>query len=299
MKRHRILAIAFLLIAGSACVPIARAQSPSDNTPVVVKIRARATAPPVPAMKYSLMPTLIDESPGNAALLYFLATDIHNDRAIDDERIAEWLSLPIDQAMKDQSVPQMVNPNALKMLDQAARRDWCHFETTLRTDGFATLLPHLKPLRDLARMLAVQTRTQIAQGDIDGAIRTLQTAITLSRHLTIDAVAIQALVAAAIFNLTTDRIPELIQRPNAPNLYWALVSLPRPFIPLERMIQFERYSAQFSFPALKDLDNLSLEQATQIARVIPQIIGSGPPGMGNDQVFWTFLYMSAYPRGKE
>src|SRR6266404_6226053 len=38
-----------------------------------IHLAIRATAPPVPAMRYHFMPDLVDQVPGNAALLYLAA----------------------------------------------------------------------------------------------------------------------------------------------------------------------------------------------------------------------------------
>src|SRR5688500_9847739 len=57
------LAVLFL-----ACVPAAQAQ-PADP----IKLTVRPAPAPVPALRYQLTPEVRDQTPGNAALLYYRA----------------------------------------------------------------------------------------------------------------------------------------------------------------------------------------------------------------------------------
>ena len=49
--------------------------------------------------------------------------------------------------------------------------------------------------------------------------------------------------------LMEKRLEEFIQQPNAPNLYWSLTDLPRPFIDLRKAMQGERVGVYGIFPA--------------------------------------------------
>jgi hypothetical protein len=56
------------------------------------------------------------------------------------------------------------------------------------------------------------------------------------------------LIGVAIAQLMTDRVTGLLQIPKAPNLYWALTDLPRPFISLREAMQAERLMVTALFP---------------------------------------------------
>ena len=49
------------------------------------------------------------------------------------------------------------------------------------------------------------------------------------------------------------RLEELIQQPDAPNLYWSLTDLPRPFIDLREPMQGERVMAYGNFPGMAEM----------------------------------------------
>jgi len=84
----------------------------------------------------------------------------------------------------------------------------------------------------LAFTLALQARLQIAQGQYDRAVGTIQTGLAMARHIGQGPTLVQRLVSIAIAALMCGQVEQFVQSPNAPNLYWALQGLPRPFIDL-------------------------------------------------------------------
>src|SRR3954454_8156821 len=62
---------------------------------------------------------------------------------------------------------------------------------------------------------------------------------------------IQSLVETAFVQITLYRgVNEWISRPGAPNLYWALTDLPRPFLPLQSIPAYEELWLQQQKPRL-------------------------------------------------
>src|SRR5262249_60512655 len=61
---------------------------------------------------------------------------------------------------------------------------------------------------------------------------------------------IPRLVAPAIAYIGSGMLERIVQHPQAPNLYWALADLPRPFIDLRPAIQGERLMFYCMFPGL-------------------------------------------------
>jgi hypothetical protein len=115
------------------------------------------------------------------------------------------------------------------------------------------LIPEIQECRGYALLLRLKTRVQIADGDLQGAIDSLKTGYALARHVAQGQTFIHALVGMAIANTLGDQILELAQQPGAPNLYWALTSLPRPFIDL-RPAREEEYSLVYlMYPELRNI----------------------------------------------
>ena len=65
--------------------------------------------------------------------------------------------------------------------------------------GPGTLLPHLSPLRNGARLLALDAHVRLAQGDARGAAESIAASIHMSDHATDDPVLISTLVGVAMF----------------------------------------------------------------------------------------------------
>ena len=88
------------------------------------------------------------------------------------------------------------------------------------------------------------------------------------------------LVQTVNIDLLLDRIEELQQAPNAPNLYWALTMLPDPLIILRPVVDWERQMLLSATPELKDPDRTrSPDEWHQIATRLTEAmnqIGSSP-----------------------
>ena len=112
-------------------------------------------------------------------------------------------------------------------------------------------------LRDLSRVLAVRTRIEIHDGHIDDAIDSLQTGFAMGRHIADAPFLINALVGVAVTEVTVERVLELAQSENSPNLYWSLTALPRPFIDMRQSLELEAVSSLLIFPELVRADTVT------------------------------------------
>src|SRR5262249_39762901 len=88
---------------------------------------------------------------------------------------------------------------------------------------------------------------------LDQAAHTLQTGLALARQVGEAPSIIPALIGKAITAEMTQQIDQFVQCEAAPNLYWALTDLPRPFISLRVPLQGERLSIYGTFPGLIDI----------------------------------------------
>jgi hypothetical protein len=106
-------------------------------------------------------------------------------------------------------------------------------------------------LRDFARLLGLRARLEMAEGQFDKAVYTLQTGFALARHLDEAPTLLCDLIGIAIASVMSNQIEDMIQLPGAPNLYWALTDLPRPFISLRRGFQSEKITIDSLFPEIR------------------------------------------------
>jgi len=160
-----------------------------------------------------------------------------------------------------------------KNFNEAARHEQCIWENHYKTQGYDALLPHLRGMRDGSKIVALKARLQMADGDYPAALHTLQTGFATGRHLSGQTVLVQQLVAAAIAHFMLDDLREWVGSSNAPNLYWALAELPRPYLELRDTFDQERFALIFSFLQLRDVEKgLTLEQWNQVMEKFPQML---------------------------
>jgi hypothetical protein len=251
------------------------AQAPSQPAPI--KLSIRPAAAPVPALKYQLLPQLLDQTPGNAALLYYrtFSPEWHSYRKDSKfyDKLDEWKQAPLHELPRKEA-DRLLADKSLKEADLAARREQCDWELTdrVRQEGFSLLLPDMHGFRQLATMLAVRARLEIAHGNYDQAIYTLQTGFALARQLNEAPLLFTSLVGMAITQVMAEQVETLIQAPNAPNLYWALTELPQPLIDLRKGIEGERLALSAWLPDLKDLEKRPLA-SHQVQEQMDRLLG--------------------------
>lgn len=105
------------------------------------------------------------------------------------------------------------------------------------------VLPDVQGFRSYGLMLALRARTQMLDGKLDQAVDGLQTGFALSRHISEAPLIINAMVGLGVGNMMLDRVEEFVQVDKAPNLYWGLTDLPRPFINLRQPLQGEKWAS--------------------------------------------------------
>lgn len=243
---RRILTIVLVTFAARAA-----AQGEDGSAVPVTRLTVNAAPAPVPALRYRLLPELRDLTPGNAVVLYYRAfspewiTTVRTNRTL-----IEAMNAALDPAQgktpadvrSDPALAFVRTMPALKEVDRAARRAYVDWELAprIREDGVGLLLPDVQAMREFANLLAIRTRLELADRDFDAAIHSMQTGLAMGRHVADAPTLIQSLVGVALDAVTFNQIEELIRTPGSPNLYWALVNLPRPFVDMHRPYEGER-----------------------------------------------------------
>ena len=220
--------------------------APQPDEPKLVRMTVSAQDEPDPALKYHLLPTVVERKPGNAILMYYVAQQLFPDRGDSEEttkrrdRLSKYLEMPLaDLPAEDVENLLSYYRNVLKNVEIGAMRD--HADWGLEFDeGLAMIIPSFSDFRDIARVLALRARMEIAQGRFDQAIHTIKVGMALGRHMSEGTpLLITALVGIAIESLMLDRVQELISH-GGPNLYWALADLPYPLADIRPAFDWER-----------------------------------------------------------
>jgi hypothetical protein len=229
---------------------------PRDEKIPVVKIVLHPMAEPRPALKYRLLPSIIDMKPGNAAVLYNKIPAERN-RLFGDEELWEKLDKLREAPLADltrESVPDLA-----KELIRAGQCESCDWQLPLHEgDTYSLSLAEFQQTRSFARILAVQARIQIAQGKYEEAVKTMQAGYALARNVGKGPFLVLSLIGVAIARSMDDQVREFIQQPDAPNLYWSLAVLPRPFIDMRGAFDVEMQGLYLNFPELRNLEEKKL-----------------------------------------
>jgi tetratricopeptide (TPR) repeat protein len=202
---------------------------------VTVEFTLHPAKAPEPAQKYRLLPKAEEQTDADAVPLYEKAAQLLPED-FQTEQISRWLNTPPGKLPRQQvqSTLQQFKP-ILQFLEQAAKCkkcDWPYLDDD-------TLSQTLRKYRRLVFFLALQMRFQINQGRFDKAIGTAQTGFAMAKRIGDGPSLIHGIIGVGIGGFICRQLEQFVQGPNAPNLYWALRGLPRPFIDLTERAEFE------------------------------------------------------------
>jgi hypothetical protein len=273
------LSVAFvLLVAG-----VAAGQEP----PKPITLALHGPKPTPRKLKYPLLVPASDQVPGNAVTHYKEANEKHQQLIKDEgfqpyqDKIDAWGKLPLDELPRKEMAEFFEKYREVYAAIEAGAHcdhaDWEHL-AGLRSKGIAALLGEdIQRVRRLIQLLAVRIRYYTAEGKVELALKDLQTGYTMGRHTCESPTLIGVLVGLALTNIMTERLDELLQQPNMPNLYWSLAQMPATQETLRRPMQAERLSGYGSFPGIFDaatnLDAgpITAEQVQGCVKTIMQI----------------------------
>ncbi|MEX0824714.1 MAG: hypothetical protein WD119_01030, partial [Pirellulaceae bacterium] len=161
-------------------------------------------------------------------------------------------------------------------LEEARQRRNADFDRHLpgMDDVWGYLLPEIQAMRELARLQRLRCRVAIAEGDSDEALAILGQQYAMARHLGQDDFIIPALVGIAVEGVAWEDALHLIRQPDAPNLYWAFASLPRPLIDVRHALDNESKWLEMSVKVLAEVDETPRPAGywqAFIDRLIPQL----------------------------
>ncbi|UCG55771.1 MAG: hypothetical protein JSU70_12970 [Phycisphaerales bacterium] len=187
------------------------------------------------ARRCRLLPLPSEQSDEAAAPLYEQALKALP-AGLDMNQLHEWRSAPAGQLPKEQ-VEQVLQQGkqALDLLERAARcrqHDWPYLDPDTAAAG-------LGGYRKLVVLIALQARLQIGQGRYDEAVETMRTGFAMAGQLGKAPTLVEGLVAIAVAAVMCSQLEQFVQEADAPNLYWALQALPRPYLDLSEQMEYE------------------------------------------------------------
>ncbi|MEM8668067.1 MAG: hypothetical protein AAGG48_11155 [Planctomycetota bacterium] len=238
-------------------------------------LRLRLRDEPSPALSYQFIP--LRKVEGNAAIYYLKAMGFLEQQAAQaavaklqkkwfdeaqDAGEAEfkpyvWLSSdPSKINLEEAREYLMMHSFQPRELRQAVVRRSFDLDRRIEEvdDPISYLLPEIQTMRQLARVQSLRTRVALAEDRIDDAIECLQQQFALAAHLGDEPFLVSNLVGIAIARIACNDVLYLMQRDNAPNLYWAIASMPDPLVDTSRAVEYERGMLYQQLKMLKQVD---------------------------------------------
>lgn len=276
-------AIAFAMALAAAMPGPAHAQADKAPPPIEPRtIEITPAAAPAAALKYRLFPSSAELTPGNAAPIYlrirYQTTDALWDQITPNAE--KWQKVPINGFPTAEVRKYLDGWNRqLEQLAFGAHRSYCDWDYTIpeqRHNIINVALPDCQGMRQWIRLLSIKARLETADGEYNEAVRTIQTGMALSRHIADGPFFINGLVGLAGVHVMLDRCEELIARPGAPNLYWALATLPSPVIDFRHEIEIERRLFENLIPELEQVEldepRTAAEWSSFVARIHERLV---------------------------
>jgi len=250
------MAFCLALVLSALFPAITAAAKPGEP----IQLSLQPAAAPKPSLQYRLLPDPRDRTPGNAATLYYRSGALfleNHDLLLDikAEHWSQWLEVPSAKLPRQEVSHKLtLARHLLREIELAGRCRHCDWQLEGRSEGAGLLLPEVQTFRQMGTVLAVKARLEIGAGRWAEAAQTLQTGYALARNLARGPTLIHVLVGAAVANLLTSQLEEWVQQPNAPNLYWALTTLPHPLLDPDSAVTDESNMLERSIPNLKRLE---------------------------------------------
>ena len=262
-------------------------------------LKVHAATEVKPALKLRLTPDAFDQVEGNSAIYYLKAMGFLEQASAAERirefreknrKLAQYQGLPDDQFPPDvwldmepsklplANVKEYLSYSAFQppLLAEATRRKSFSLDRNIREveSPVAYLLPELQSMREVARVQSLRCRVAIAEHRSADAIEILNQQFTMARHLGTDEFVVSNLVGAAVLGIALQDMVYLLQEKDAPNLYWALASLPVPLIDMREALSIERQMWSLQLKALQEVDEATKPAGYWqdfIDRFLPQV----------------------------
>jgi hypothetical protein len=266
-----------LVLASLSAVTAQPPIEPKDGK-YVVPLAVEAVGPARPALKHRLLPELREMQPGNQIPAFYKCFFeqnhlFHNKESTDKQK--RWMEAPLKELAGEKDLVNY-GGSAVRQAGYAARLDAVDWEITnqAKSEGVALLLPDVQSMRMLSAVLKVRVRGEIARGEFDHAVRTLQTMFALARTFNEHPTLIGHLVGMALAGLALGEVEEFVQQPGAPNLFWPLLDLPTPFLDLRKGREGEKLFLTKEYDVLRKAVPVSDAELNALVKNLDAMAGA-------------------------
>ncbi len=214
--------------------------SPREVAPSVSNtMRLTAAGEPDPALRYRLKSEQLFLKEGDVieGLLRAILAEkrMPNREAIQKSNVdnqERWTTRPYSEDTKKE-VREYLNLHAavLSELHQAANFKSVNADSRFKdlygVQVYTLTLEELSDFRVMARLIDLEVMLALEEGRLTDALSSIRTGVRLAEAASLRTpTIIGKLVGVAIASMMLERVRDLMQRPDAPNLYWALATFP-------------------------------------------------------------------------
>lgn len=210
-----------LLLSWRPCLRAAGGQSEDGTKKLLLHLPVRQAAG---AAQLQLLPRPEEMTDADAFPLYEKAVKAVP-KELDWNKIKGWREIPVSQLPQEEvgSVLRQFEP-ILPLLEQAGKCKRCNWP--LDFEGGPSF--NLSACRNLALLVALKGRSDLARGDCDSCVRALGTGLAFAKHLSTAPTVIHLLVGVGVSASVCGEIELYLQEPGTPSLEAALRAIPKP-----------------------------------------------------------------------
>lgn len=247
----------FVIVA--ICLTICSRLLADDSKIIDLEISPQAIE--LDPLRYQLLPREYELKRGNAAaILLRMPWDRTAYMTEVFPHLHEWANRPLhdpawDQQDPDGSAKGLPAPmyDAMKRAAYRNQCDWDYPIGETQPPHFI-LLPDVQGIRGFFYGLSSEAREHIARHDFVKAREVILVGFANARHLSQTPFEIVQQVAMALQLAMLTRTAEMMGEPESPNLYWALTTLPKSMLQLERAADLEASMFTMGLPAIHELE---------------------------------------------
>jgi hypothetical protein len=215
---------------------------------------ARADAPDAFA-RSALWPDPLTYTRDNAATLYLAAMVQLPPYPTEEEQVELMVRLmdATPETLDGAEAEKYLAPfaSALRTIEPATSRPRAVWDRPWPEQGYHTSLD-LAPMREIAKALRLRGNLHLSRGDTDRAVDGIRQVFVMAAHVGDhdEAVLIEGLVGIGIASMGAYHVKVVIEQPETPSLYHALMALPDPLFQLRTWVEMEHRVFYRSVPQL-------------------------------------------------
>lgn len=234
-----------------------------------VRLRLHPAGIASPALRYDLAPPMVQMREEDAEPHYAEAIALLKPLLDGPQGALFEAEVPLNAEQRERLVPLFAP--VMQKLQVASRCTFCRWKHRGREEGMSAKLPYLAQMRWMEIGVCATVRQRVDKGEFEPALEGLQVGLAMARHVETNTFPIQVLVANSMDQMLLAELENFVQQPGAPNLYWAITAMPRMRLDLHGVMQWERATLEFSFPALRDPMKMTHQQWSEIRNQLIEI----------------------------